>query len=249
MLEDKKSKDVLKKVNILLLSETLIFIFSIMRRVWIYQTLHGLSRIRVYGMAFLIGMFAFTIILILRHFKHYAVKWYLVEFASVIAVVFLSFFFDTDKLIATRFRPTVNDEVDYGYISRLSPDAVDGWVEAYNQARGVLLNPDFATRDHFSDDEARHIIYSSQIIADLTQKTNYLSQKYDGVNLTSTGILSPEAKRYNFAEADAYAQLKKALPANELLLLKEKGNFYQQNIVEKKQVVPLDRSRQTPLVK
>src|SRR5258708_7519937 len=158
MIDGVRKQAALRSVNVLLLVETLIFIFSVMRRVLLYQASHGLSRSRTYGMVFLVLMFLFTVVLILRHYQQYKIRWYLVEAASVMGVVLFIFFLNTDNVIATQDQPTVNGQIDYTYISRLSADAVDGWIQAYQQSKAVILNPMFVNQKDFSDNEARQII-------------------------------------------------------------------------------------------
>lgn len=246
---DARKQKLLRFINVALLIETLVFIFSVMRRVWLYQESHGLSRSRAYGMIFLVLMFLFTVVLILRHYHQYKIRWYLIEAASVMGVILFIFVLNADKTIATQDQPTVNGEVDYGYIARLSPDGVDGWLEGYQQTRQFMLNPDFVNRKTFSNDEARHIIYARDFLSDLMVSREDLGRIYKDHPFSTTQILTPEMKAYNFAEASAYQKLRKAIPDGELENLRSLADAYQQKIVAQPQPVQLDRSTDSPLVK
>ncbi len=244
-----KGQGLLRKINVLLLVETLIFIFSIMRRVWLYQASHGLSRIRVYGMAFLIMMFIFTVILILRHYKKWMVEWYVLEVLTFVVIVFGVFFMNVDQSIATQFKPTVNDRVDYSYIVRLSPDAIEGWQEAYAHAKSVLMNPKYVVSYQFSEDEVREVVYAGSVVNRLSVERNRLKQKYEGVNFSLIQAFTPEIKQFNFAENQAYQTAKNTIFTQELDTLLNKAEELNSLIVSTKQSVPLDRSTQSPLVR
>src|SRR5258708_1924903 len=219
-----------------------------MRRVLLYQASHGLSRSRAYGMVFLVLMFLFAVVLIMRHYQQYKIRWYLVEAASVMGVVLFIFFLNTDNVIATQNQPTVNNEVDYTYISRLSADAVDGWIQAYAHSRATILNPTFVNKEQFTNDEARHIVYSQQVLESLAKHKNELN-KYKDHPFMLNQILNPEMKNYNFAEASAYQKLAETIPDDELQILNARANEYAQRVSSQNHSVQLDRSSESPLVK
>jgi hypothetical protein len=244
-----KEANQLRTTNIVLLSEAVVFIFSIMRRVWLYQISHGLSRVRVYGMVFLVLMILFTIILILRHFKQLKVKWYAVEYLVGAAVLFSVFFINTDKIIATQFKPTVNGLVDYGYISRLSADAADGWIEAYQWAKQVLYDPNVMKKKEFSEDEIRQIVYAQDVINHFYDQRSELQRKYDSVGVSLNNLGKDEVKRANLAELHQYKRLQPVIFGPELDALKLRSDLLNQLLAEQKQQVTLDRSYKTPLVK
>ncbi len=249
MMHDVRKQKMLRSVNVVLLVETLIFIFSVMRRVFLYQASHGLSRIRVYGMVFLVLMFLFTIVLILRHYQQYKMRWYLVEATSVVAVIFFIFFLNTDNLIATQDQPTVNNEIDYGYIARLSPDAIDGWIQGYQQSKAIIMNPAYVNQKEFSNDEARHIIYSQQVVDNLMGWREFLAKNYKDRQFSFSKILTPEMKRFNFAEAGAYQKFTENIPDAELEELQRMATVYADRIANQPEQVRLDRSNDSPLVK
>jgi hypothetical protein len=199
-------------------------------------------------MMFLILMFLFTVVLILRHYQQYKIRWYLVEAASVMGVVLFVFLLNTDNLIAVHDQPTVNSEVDYVYISRLSADAVDGWIQGYNQAKLVILTPDFVTKKEYTNDEARHIIYSQKVLGKLQIQMANLATKYKDQPFSLGKILLPEMKQYNFAEASAYQKMKEKIPEEELHRLKGIADTYMNRIELQPEKVRLDRSTDSPLI-
>ena len=153
----------------------------------------------------------------------------------------------TDQLIATEYMPTVNGQVDYGYISRLSSDAGDGWVQAYSRAKNVILSPALVNK-HLTPDEAREVIYSHEVFSNLSRQRDRLKAKYENVNFSTVDILSPQMKAYNFAEADEYQRLKEKIFTSELDNLTAKSQLYTDALNRGNQLVPLDRSSQSPLV-
>lgn len=155
------------KINLALLAEVSIFILSIFRRVFLYATHHGLTRIRIYGSVFLLIMLALTAVLILRQIIKTKRNWYLAEASIILGGIFLATNIGVDRIISSHFPPHVNTETDYIYISRLSADADQGWVESYNWAKNTVGDPALAGKtkfEDFSDNQIRHILYSNMII-------------------------------------------------------------------------------------
>lgn len=206
----KNKHRMLLSTNILLLTEMLFFIFSIFRRVGLYQMEHGLTRSRIYGSAFLIGLVILTLILILRHFIR-SKQSYLYEILTVLTVIVLTTSIGVDRLIAQNNPPTVNGEIDYVYISRLSPDAYTGWISSYNHAKSEL-NFLRQTVQPYSQDQKRRIVYAYYILDNIKQNTARLNYKYqDNKYLTLKDI--------NFYERHSQIKLKGVISEAELLAL------------------------------
>ncbi|OGM87684.1 hypothetical protein A2614_00315 [Candidatus Woesebacteria bacterium RIFOXYD1_FULL_40_21] len=249
----------LKKLNILLLSETLIFIFSILRRVYLYQSFHGFTRVRIYGIAFLLFMIILTAILILRHFRSRFKDFYIYEIGSLILIVFSLGLVNVDGLIAVNTPPTVNEEVDYVYISSLSADASLGWIASYNHARGEInqLGPIAGNRE-FSDNEVRRLIYAKMEIENLISQYRFLAAKYGKEGDNAVRILGVSAwkvhfNEFNLKEKQVYDRLNSTLliDPGELLRIKDESNRLDSLIssLRLNQVRrTLDRSRNYPLV-
>jgi hypothetical protein len=238
--------------NFVLLSETFVFIFSIARRVILYQSTHGLSRVRIYGMSFLVLLLVLTGILVLRHIRTKSYQWYLYEISALVLVVVATLLFNPDQMISTVFKPTVNDEVDYTYIARLSADAVDGWAEAYSHTKQYILKPEFIGRTEFTDIEARHLIYAKQVLGSLRAHRTQMAARYQPyIEKQTFSWRSPQVQGFNFAEYAAYQKAQNTIFTPELDALEAKVDAYLAVVNAKSGTnsVPLDRSSRTPLVR
>jgi len=110
----------------------LLFIVSVLRRILLYWDLHGLSLIRVYGGLFLVMVFALTTTLYLRHISK--IRFIGIELGSITVFILILGLWNQEAFIISNHPPTVNNLVDYVYLSRLSADGIDGWVESYRFA-------------------------------------------------------------------------------------------------------------------
>ncbi|HYD34530.1 MAG TPA: DUF4173 domain-containing protein [Vitreimonas sp.] len=248
-----KQAQLLKKANLVLLSESLIFIFSIFRRVLLYQAEHGLTRIRIYGSLFLLMIIALSVVLILRHLKDKVKEWYVYEIGIAIATLFLVIFINVDHSIATTFKPTVNEEVDYVYISRLSADGAEGWVEAYQHARQVVMDPALANKTSFSDDEARHIVYAYQTLANIRRNYETLTKRY-GTKEEQTTFFGPDyqsnwpARQTNLGEQQAYQLLRRHIAIEEIKEVAPQSWKLYDLLTPQQRAQNYDRSSRTPLL-
>lgn len=245
-------KNWLRRFNFLLLAEMLIFIISIFRRVVLYQSTHGLTRIRVYGLSFLIVLIGLTITLALRQLRKKFSHWYLYELAIVMGVLFMSVLINTDKLVATTFRPTVNKEVDYIYISRLSADAVDGWIEAWQFYRDILIKIE---KKELESDYARQTVYTYLAIRNLNSNYIYLTKKYGNLeeklaledfDLTKEGY---SFTQFNFGEWQAYQKLKNKISYQELKQAYQRISDYYLALPGSASSKDYDRSMESPLLR
>jgi len=84
-----QGRNILKIVQVLVLSEFVIFLFSIFRRVWLYQEYHGWSLIRIYGSFLLLWILGITIFLALRHF--WQRRWVIPEMVFTALIILLKF--------------------------------------------------------------------------------------------------------------------------------------------------------------
>ncbi len=227
----------LKLANLTLMSIALIFIFSILRRVSLYQIYHGLSRSRFYGAAFLVSLIGLTIILILRHLRLKFNHWYQYEIGLVLATIFFTVILTPDRLIATAFPPTVNQEIDYTYIARLSPDAVDGWLEAYSWAKTTVTNRQHLTQ--FTPEDTRQLIYAESVLSALSFRYSQLNHQY------ATAFPPGQV---NFAQLSAYQKLRLVITLEDLDQLSNQALNLSQTARSQHQIIP-DRSGFSPLVK
>jgi hypothetical protein len=109
-----------------------IFLVSLVagERVWLYQYQYGLTRIRIFGILFLLFLFSVISILLADLLKkvRWHTKWQL-YILSAVMVVFLAGFMNMDSYIVNTRPPVVNGKVDVEHIAKtMSYDASDFWL-------------------------------------------------------------------------------------------------------------------------
>ena len=155
-----------------------IFIASIFRRVSLYQQYHGLSLTRVYGLLFLLWLSAMFVFLVMRFFKKR--PWMYAETIVSVAVFVIFGYWNAEAYIATQNPPTVNERIDYVYLSRMSADGVAGWDKAMDFARHTLLVEDFTSDDGLIDhDERLQIAYAGTVVKNVGAIHNRNGRKFD----------------------------------------------------------------------
>lgn len=162
---------VLKSLQLFVLGEFVILLFSVFRRIVLYQHYHGMSLIRYYGGCFLAFLFFLTITLFLRHLFKFR---FVVLELLIVGVGLIGFsLFNAEKYIALYHPPTVNNRVDYVYLSRMSVDGFDGWQKSYAWTRDILEQqyPQNAT---ISAESRRQVAYAGITLEQLLSRYNEL---------------------------------------------------------------------------
>ena len=184
-------KNVLLTTQMVVLVEFAIFVFSIFRRIYLYQLFHGLTLIRVYGGFFLVLLLGYTAILAARHF--WQRQWVLADIGLTVSLFVIFSLFNVEGVIANQNPPTVNGRVDFTYLARLSTDGYQGWKEAFRQVRINLGDPSFPAKVNYSiavnpgepksetpftKEDIRLIAYSGVALEKIMDNYNYLVFKY-----------------------------------------------------------------------
>ncbi len=171
------AKNILLKIQVFGLAELAIFIFSIFRRIWLYQSYHGLSTVRIYGGIFLFWVLSMTIALIFQHFlqKNFIKK----EIAITIIFVFLLGAINVENIVATsKYPPTVNGKTDYVYLSGLPDEGNKGWVDSYLYAKNILTDNNLLNKSLVNREERREVAYAGIITGRLTKNYDRLIKIY-----------------------------------------------------------------------
>ncbi|MEK7525906.1 MAG: DUF4153 domain-containing protein [Patescibacteria group bacterium] len=249
-----KGSKILGLINLFLLSETLVFVASIFRRVFIYQQEHGLTRIRIYGSVFLVGLIVWTLILMARHVQK-NIKWFWCELSVFVLLALTIFVVRPDYLIANKFKPTVNKEVDYVHIARLSAEAVDGWVEGYKDAAVKIETLERKDRTTWTNDDERQAYYAYLTLNILRKNTGKLVLRYgSAIDMWDAKVTYgrprplPDFRSINFGEKAAFEKIKLDIGLKNLVEMEEKSykllaNGKKINIHKK-----FDRSLKSPLL-
>jgi hypothetical protein len=171
-------KSALSFIQIGVVIECLIYLLSIGRRIYLYWQFHGLTLVRTYGAVFLLYITGLTVILLLRHFSRR--KWVRYEIIWTAALILFLGVFNAEDFLIAHHPPTVNNKVDYVYLSRLSPDGYRGWIQSYNFAADTvsrLIDIDPAS---LTEDNRRDLSKSQLIIGSVTKSYLSLTKIYGG---------------------------------------------------------------------
>lgn len=169
-------RTILLSLQMLTLAEFILIFISIGRRVYLYQLYHGLSLGRIYGSIFLLYIAFLAILLFIRHFRKVTLVKY--ELAGLGFLILLIGFFNAESYIASYHPPTVNKRIDHVYLSRLSSDGYNGWLESFHFANKVLSGNGLERKDIISGDERREVAYAWMILRNLTWQYDRLIQRY-----------------------------------------------------------------------
>lgn len=162
---------ILKTIQTLVLVEFVVLLFSVFRRIVLYQQFHGMSLVRFYGGYFLVFLFLMTITLFLRHFMKF--KFVIAELFIAAASVFMLAFFNVERYISLYSPPKVNDRTDYVYLSRMSADGYDGWKQSYDWIKQIL-EKNYPEGTNISADQRREIAYAGITLEQLMSRYHEL---------------------------------------------------------------------------
>ena len=244
---------------------------SIFRRVYLYQADHGLTRIRIYGIVFVSYLLFLLLSLLIRFAKNHKKPWYLLEVGAGVLLLVATIWWKPDYQIATAYQPTVNNEIDYVYITRLSADALPGWVESYHHAQKVWQETPVST-ESATPESIRNVEYAYRSTQQLQTNYAHLVLRYGTVeeyaqlyeftqnNQIKTSSYYELAKKHfdthsqggtlelNQAEKEAYELIKKEIDAVKLRTLVIDLKNYLDSIPTNQRPVRLDRSFDSPLL-
>jgi hypothetical protein len=176
-LQKSKAKKILTILQFVVLAEFMVFIISLFRRIWLYQQTHGWSLARIYGGFLLIWILGITITLALRHF--WTKKWVTVEAVfSLIILICLGSFNAENFIIKSSHLPTINKQVDYVYLSKMSADGYQAWEMSLKYAEDVLEKQNLLEKETLNKEERRQIYYSGQIVYELAKNYHNLVKYY-----------------------------------------------------------------------
>lgn len=179
-----KQRVIVQTFSSVVVLETLMLIVSAAQRVNLYQLEHGLTRARVFGFIFYVYLAVFLVLLMIQILKRmgnkpFFVSHVLLGLASLLTVNVLN----VDGLIAKDYKPTVNGETDYYYISSLSPDAHEAWDEILTDAENFVTSAE--ALPELSSDDLRRLLYISDSVGFLGHRyTQVGNKKWQEFNIT-----------------------------------------------------------------
>lgn len=166
----------LKISMIILTSETLLLLLSAGKRLYLYELAHGLTRSRIYGAVFLFWLSLLLLIFIAATLKKVKSSHFFIATASVTLFSFLIInAISVDSLIANKYPPTINHEIDNVYISWLSPEAASTWPDIIKNAEISLQK--FEAVKEPTDEDKRKVINLRAVLSRVVRHVNYLQQE------------------------------------------------------------------------
>ena len=184
-------KPYLKFGMIALTFETELLLLSAGRRLYLYAEAHGLTRSRIFGIIFLFWLALILVIIfvsILKKIK--ANNFFRAMLAITVAAFLVTNIVPIDSIIANRFSPTINKEVDYMYVMSLSPEASSSWQPFIE--KGDAVWKELSQKNNPTDEDMRKVYYWKYPLTLLNDNVYRLERKY-GKN--SSKYLASETNR------------------------------------------------------
>lgn len=248
-----------------LILEIGLLLLSAAQRINLYQTAHGLTRARVFGFIFLVWLGLMLAILLIRVVKELKKEWLfnLTLLSSTVVLLSVSVL-DIDGLIAAKYKPSVNGEIDYYYLTSISPDAFESWNAGLLESKKVIdrLYP----VKKLSAEDYRQLFWAKSTLYSLNNHINYLSDKYGSYQkfLESTKGKDEATKKkilkngnrirkwqsFNLGGYKAYQYiLENKNSFDQVPELIKKAEYLDSIISDDiRNIAPLDRSTQPPLI-
>jgi hypothetical protein len=172
-----KAKLLVQGLSALLTLQTGLIIFSASKRLWLYANAHGLTRARLLGFIALIWLSALLVLFLINVFRQLKRKQYFLPALSLTVLMFFSLnLINLDGLIADKYWPTVNNEIDYYYLVNLSTDAAFAWPEIVEKLDQQLTALEKA--EEITPEESRQLFWIKINLDSLKRQTSFLMNKY-----------------------------------------------------------------------
>lgn len=248
-----------------LIAEIGFVILSAAQRINLYQAVHGLTRARILGFIFLVWLGIMLVILLINILKNVRreLLFNLILFSSLI-ILLIANIIDVDGLIASKYRPSVNGEVDYYYLLNISPDAYISWTDAFLDSKRIIER--LYLVKSLSKEDYRQLYWASNTLYRMESQVNYLSHKYGSYQKFLDGIKNDneESKKkaikkvnrmrkwqsFNLGEYKAYQYiLQNREVFDKLSDFVRKAEMLNNNVGDEvRNNTPLDRSTEPPLI-
>lgn len=231
------SKQLIQISSALLTIETGLLLLSAVKRLALYADAHGLTRARVFGFIFLIWLALLLTIFFIRVFRELREKEFFASasFVTITALILINII-NIDNLIAQKYKPTVNGEVDYYYLTSLSTDAASSWQESIQYAENTVTK--LESLNEITPEDNRKLYWAMRTTQQLKIKIAAVLEK----NTWQT---------FNFSEYQAYRLITDNKDEfNKVSSLSERITKLQTKVsAEVQSRTQLDRSTNPPLLR
>lgn len=221
--------------------ETGFIIASSVQRLSLYAGSHGLTRARIYGLIFLVWLSVSLVLLLIRTFKEFKPKLVFWSFfTTTLLILFITNIINIDGIIATKYRPSVNQEIDYFYLASISSDTHPAWKDAITQSSEIITQ--LEGDEEIDSEENRKLFWARFTLNTLQWQVNNLKDKYDK-NASWQSFKWSEYQAYR--DIDQNEEIYKKLPT-----LIEKANLINNSISDEVRYgTQIDRSLNPPLLR
>lgn len=236
-----KQKLPIQFLSAILTFENGLILTSATKRVFLYISAHGLTRAREFGLVFLIWLSLLFILLLINIFNQINREFLAKTILGLSLIIILSTnFINLDGIIATKYPPTVNGEIDYHYLMTLSKDALESWAPATIDTE-VLFTNLLNKTDLSADDYRKFTLAKISLYKFYNNHITYLKNKYDPIK---------KWQSFNISEYLAYQHLR---DRNDIFsrvpgLLNQSNLIEQKFSTEAKREVRFDRGTAAPLI-
>lgn len=206
----KQRRLILQIILVILTLEVGLLILSDFRRLDLYQAAHGLTRAREFGFIFLVwlslmlGILFITVITKLKS-QHF---FYSTSLITLITLISLNLF-NLDGLIAEKYRPTVNKEIDYVYLTTISTDAYTSWDDAIEEAEKHILEMEI--NRNLSEDNYRKLRYARLSLGNIESQSLFLQNNYSKLKWQSFNYSQYYANKFISQNKESFEKVPKLL--------------------------------------
>ncbi|MBI2338734.1 DUF4173 domain-containing protein [Candidatus Daviesbacteria bacterium] len=182
---------------------------------------------------------------------------------SLVTIIMFAFIniINIDGLIAQKYKPTVNGEIDYYYLTNLSTDAKNVWKESIEDTEKVVTQ--LEGLNEISPEDNRKLYWAGSTIMQLDLKIGDVIDKYgtfEQIKSWHKNDADPPAdtrnirkwQAFNFSEYSAYKEVIDNITYFEENIFTLSGRIkkLESKVNEKvRQNTPLDRSTNPPLLR
>lgn len=206
----KERKLILQIILAILTLEVGLLIFSDFRRLDLYQAAHGLTRAREFGFIFLVWLSLMLGILLITVITKLKSKYFFFSILLITLTTLISLnLFNLDGLIAKKYQPTVNQEIDYLYISTLSSDAHPIWLGVINEAEKTIIELESAP--NLTEDHYRKLRYAHLSLENLNGEHSFLIKKYTNLKWQSFNYSEYNASKFITQNEEFFEKVPKLL--------------------------------------
>lgn len=176
-----KQKRVIQGLSLLLTVGIVMIMISAGKRLDLQIDTHGLTDVRIYGIFFLAELTLVLTVFLLSIFKSLGSKTFFAPIAvGTICLLFGLNVVNVDNLSITKKPPTINNHIDYRYLSDRSSDGYKGWTQSIDFAEREMA--DLKKKDTYTDLDYNRLYDVISILGNAIINYRDLEAKYGNMD-------------------------------------------------------------------